>query len=282
MRRFAFAAVLMLAACHSAPLKAAEVGVEAAPIVLGHSHDIASQSLGETRRINIYLPPGYAEGSTRYPVLYLIDGGVEQDFVHIAGLSQHATISGSFQEMIVVGIETTDRRRELTAPATKDATLRVDYPTHGESAKFRAFIADEVKPWVEARYRTRGPNVIMGESLAGLFVAETFLRQPGLFDGYVAIDPSMWWDNNALPAEAPVLLAAQSAGKRTLYLAVANGAPAMRLGQAQFAAAVEAAKRDGLAFTYTQLNDEEHRTIYHRAALAALRVVFANPPETAE
>jgi len=280
--RLVFVVVLLLAACQSAPPKAMEAGGEPAPIVLGHGHEIVSQALGETRRINIYLPPGYAEGATRYPVLYLIDGGVEQDFVHIAGLSQHATISGSFREMIVVGIETKDRRRELTAPATRDATLRTDYPTHGESAKFRAFIADEVKPWVEARYRTTGPSVVMGESLAGLFVAETFLRQPALFDGYVAIDPSMWWDNNALPAEARQLLAAQPPDKRAFYLAVANGVPAMRLGQAQFAAAVQAEKPEGLSFTYTQMNDEEHATIYHRAALEALRLLFANPPETAQ
>lgn len=282
MRCIVVAIVLMLAACQSASVKAADGGGGATPIILGQGFDMPSEALGETRRLNVYLPPGYGEGSTAYPVLYLIDGGVEQDFIHIAGLSQHATISGSFREMIVVGIETRDRRRELTAPAKTDMTLQTDYPTHGESAAFRAFIANEVKPWVESTYRTARPSAVMGESLAGLFVAETFLRQPDLFDGYVSIDPSLWWDNNALPAEAPALLAAQPAGTRTFFMAVANGVPAMRLGQARFAAALKAANPEGLSFSYVQMNDEEHSTIYHRAALDALRVVFAVPREAGQ
>lgn len=277
MKRFLIAAALLaLGACQTtAP--SADAGAAGEAIVLGRGYTIESAVLGEARRINVYLPPGYDAGTQTYPVLYLIDGGVEQDFVHIAGLSQHATISGSFQEMIVVGIETVDRRRELTFPAKKDASLRTDYPTHGESAKFRAFIADEVKPWVEARYRTDGYDAVMGESLAGLFVMEMFLRQPELFDGYVSIDPSIWWDNNALASEAASLLAEHQPGDRDVYLAVANGEPAMRFGQASIAQTLLNGSPPGLGVYYRIMDDEEHSTIYHRAALDALREVFANP-----
>lgn len=279
MKRLLIAtALLALGACQTtAP--AADAGAAGEAIVLGRGYTIESAALGETRRINVYLPPGYDAGTQAYPVLYLIDGGVEQDFIHIAGLSQHATISGSFREMIVVGIETVDRRRELTFPATHDASLRVDYPTHGESAKFRAFIADEVKPWVETRYRTDGYDAVMGESLAGLFVMETFLRRPEMFDAYVSIDPSIWWDNNALASEAAALLAAQTPGDREVYLAVARGEPAMRFGQASIAQALKNSAPAGLGFSYRIMDDEEHSTIYHRAALDALREVFANPAE---
>lgn len=275
----ALIAALALSACQAAPAGMQPVGAEGRAIVLGHAFEVSSAALGETRRLNVYLPASYVEGTKRYPVLYLVDGGVAQDFVHVAGLSQHAGISASFQEMIVVGVETVDRRRELTAPATRDASLRVEYPTHGEATKFRAFIADEVKPWVEKRYRTSGVNAIMGESLAGLFVAETFLRQPDLFEGYIAIDPSLWWDDRALSNETVSLMAAQPPGSRKLYVAVANSGPAMRLPQVQFANAVRNAGKEGLAFTYVAMEDEEHSTIYHRAALEALRLVFANAPD---
>lgn len=278
MKRLAIAAAVLASACQSAA-PASDTVQAGEAIVLGRSYAIESQALGETRRINIYLPPGYGEGAASYPVLYLIDGGVDQDFVHIAGLSQHATISASFREMIVVGVETIDRRRELTFPATHDVSLRTDYPTHGDSAKFRAFIADEVKPWVESRYRTDGYDAVIGESLAGLFAAETFLRQPDLFDGYVAIDPSLWWDNGALATEARALLAAQPDGERTFYMAVAHGVPAMRLGQTALSQAIKTTAKPGVSFTYEIMDDEEHSTIYHRAALNGLRIVFANPPE---
>jgi predicted alpha/beta superfamily hydrolase len=272
-------AALGLGACQTVPVGPAVLNPEA--IVLGQSYTLQSEALGEARRINVYVPPGYVAGAQSYPVLYLIDGGVEQDFVHIAGLSQHATVSGSFREMIVVGVETVDRRRELAFPATSDASLRDDYPTHGESAKFRAFIADEVKPWVEQRYRTDGFDAVIGESLAGLFVVETFLRQPELFDGYIAIDPSLWWDNAALSMQARALVTAQPGGEHAVYMAVANGSPQMRFGQGVLAQVMNTAALDDVSFTYEVMDDEEHSTIYHRAALNGLRLVFANR-ETAE
>lgn len=278
MRVLILFVALLAAACQSVP-PAGVAADDGQPIVLGRSYDITSAELGETRRLNVYLPPGYGAGEKRYPVLYLIDGGVEQDFVHIAGLSQHASISGSYREMIVVGVETKDRRRELTFPAVTDVSLRTEYPTHGSSEKFRAFIMREVKPWVEQHYRTDGFDAVMGESLAGLFVTETFLKQPDAFDGYIAIDPSLWWDKEALARAAPALLAQQKPGAHTLFMAIADSGLAMRLGQAQLAAAVKAAALPDLAFTYVQMFDERHGTIYHRAALDALRLVFANPPE---
>ena len=279
MRSLILVAALLGTACQSAPAANVADASEGQPIVLGRGYDIASAALAEVRRVNVYLPPEYAKGKTRYPVLYLIDGGVDQDFVHIAGLSQHATVSGSFREMIVVGIETKDRRRELTFAAETDATLRKDYPTHGASETFRAFVTREVKPWVEQRYRTDGFDAVMGESLAGLFVTETFLKQPQAFDGYIAIDPSLWWDKEALSRAAPDLLARQPAEGRTLFMAIADAGLQMRVGQAMMAAAVKAVAPDGLTFAYVQMLDEQHGTIYHRAALDALRVVFANPPE---
>jgi predicted alpha/beta superfamily hydrolase len=277
MRWILVVTALGLAACQTNPATTTAPDGEA--IVLGRGYTLQSEVLGEARRINVYVPPGYAGGSAAYPVIYLIDGGVEQDFVHIAGLSQHASISGSFREMIVVGVETVDRRRELAFPAVNDASLKADYPTHGESAKFRAFIADEVKPWVAQRYRTDGFDAVMGESLAGLFVAETFLRQPDMFDGYIAIDPSLWWDNAALALEARTLLNAQPAGEHAVYMAVANGVAQMRFGQGVLAQVMNTGKPDGVEFTYEVMDDEEHSTIYHRAALNGLRIVFANAAE---
>lgn len=286
MKFLLFAAVLTVGACSTGVLRNAGSVAAARQIVLGQGYEIASAALGEARQVNVYVPPDYATSGKSYPVLYLIDGGVDQDFIHIAGLSQHALISASFREMIVVGIATQDRRRELTFPATNDETLRKEYPTHGESAKFRAFVASEVKPWVERSYRTDGHDAVIGESLAGLFVIETFLKQPDLFDGYAAIDPSLWWDNGALAMQARGLLAAQSTGERAgveraVYMAVAKGVPAMRVPQAAVANTLKAVAPAGLNFTYDVMEDEQHSTIYHRAALTALRKLFANPPEAA-
>src|SRR5690349_23301070 len=66
-----------------------------------------------------------------------------------------------------------------------------DLPHVGGSAAFRRFFRDELMPTVERRYRTTSESSIIGESLAGLFIVETFLREPVVFDHYIAFDPSL-------------------------------------------------------------------------------------------
>lgn len=119
---------------------------ETTPIVIGQSLPLESTILGQTRRINVHLPAGYATSGKTYPVLYLMDGGEKEDFPHIAGLAQLGELSWTYREMIVVGIEGIDRRHDLTHP-TSVAKEKADYPTTGGSAAYRRFLAEELKPW---------------------------------------------------------------------------------------------------------------------------------------
>lgn len=246
---------------------------EATPITIGQSYRLESEAMGTERTINVWLPPGYAESGERYPVLYLLDGGVAQDFPHIAGIAQLGTIGGTTRDFILVGVETVDRRRELAFPTT-DPALRKDYPTAGHSAEFRRFLAEEVKPWAEASYRTSGEDAVIGESLAGLFVVETFLKSPGLFDKFIAISPSLWWDNESLAKESAALLAAQPAGERWLWLALADE---KGMGLDPLLAALKAGAPESLRWHYDPRPQESHATIYHPAALTAIRALFAAP-----
>lgn len=245
------------------------------PIVIGQSYALPSQVMGATRTINIWLPSAYIDNpDRRYPVLYLLDGGIGQDFHHISGLAQLGTIVGTTRDMIVVGIETVDRRNELAFPPVADASLKADYPTAGQSDRFRRYIGEEVKPWVEAHYRTDGEDALIGESLAGLFVIETLLHEPALFRTYIAVSPSLWWDKEALVKAAPALLAG-TAGRR-LWLTVADE---QGMGVEPFAALLKERAPATLTWTYRPMPDESHATIYHGAALAAFRDLFAVPQE---
>jgi predicted alpha/beta superfamily hydrolase len=167
------------------------------PITIGETHTLASKPLAQERTVNVYLPADYATSGKTYSVLYLIDGGMDQDFLHITGTSALGALWARSQELIVVGVATKDRRRELTGP-TQDAALLKEFPTAGGSAAFRAFIRDEVMPMVSQTYRTSGETAVIGESLAGLFIVETYLTEPDLFDHYAAISPSLWWDDERL------------------------------------------------------------------------------------
>lgn len=246
---------------------------QSTPVVIGQTWTLDSAVLRMPRKISIYLPPSYAGGENRYPVLYLVDGGEQQDFHHISGLAQLATISGATQEFIVVGIETTDRTNELTYPATDPRYVK-KWPTLGGAPAFRRFIAQEVQPFVDDRYRTSGETALMGESLAGLFVVDTFLRQPGLVDRYVAVSPSLWWDSGSLATQAPALLAAQDGADRTLWLTIADEGGSMQTATDRLVAALKAAPPKGLKWSYAARPTETHASIYHGAALDALRSLW--------
>src|SRR4051794_12743592 len=187
-----------------------------APLVIGDTFPLASKLLGETRRINVYRPPGYDEAKgRRVPVLYMPDGGMAEDFLHVAGLVQVCSGNGTMRPFLLVGVENTERRRDLTGP-TDDPEDRKIAPHVGGSAAFRAFLRKELMPEVRARYRTTDEAAIVGESLAGLFVVETFFLEPDLFDAYIAIDPSLWWNKHKLVEEAAGRLRAWPRLDRTL------------------------------------------------------------------
>lgn len=244
------------------------------PLTIGDTFTLRSEVLGETRRINVYAPAGYAESDTlRLPVLYMPDGGIGEDFLHVAGLVQILSLNGTMRPHLLVGIENTERRRDLTGPTTVAADREIA-PRVGGSAAFRAFLRDELKPAIAARYRTTGEAAIVGESLAGLFVVETLLLEPDLFDTYIAIDPSLWWNEGHLADEAPSLLAGHAGLDATLYLAASSQAEiAARTRQLADTLAAVA----GLTVHHAHLPDEQHGTIYHPAALVAFRAVFAPP-----
>ena len=162
-------------------------GAHTADSVAHDTLTIQSLVLGETRTINVYTPPGYSSGTGTFAVLYMPDGGMAEDFPHVAMTIDSLIRLKRIPPVLVVGIENTERRRDLTGATTvaKDSTIA---PRVGGSAAFRDFIRDElIRRSIAGTVR---PNqaAIVGESLAGLFVVETLLQEPGLFRGYIALE----------------------------------------------------------------------------------------------
>jgi predicted alpha/beta superfamily hydrolase len=246
---------------------------KAVPLVIGETFTVESRALNEARRINVYLPPGYAGSpDARLPVLYMPDGGVAEDFLHVAGLVQVSVSNETMRPFVLVGIENTQRRRDMTGPTENEEDKRIA-PRVGGSAAFRKFVRDELMPRVRSRYRTTGETAVVGESLAGLFVIETFLLEPDLFDTYIAIDPSLWWNNQKLALDAGKQLRARPKLKKALYLACSSEERVPGVAQ-QFAGALEKDAPKGVRWYFAKMPEEKHATIYHPAALKAFREVF--------
>ncbi len=263
---------LMCLATSARPQTGMRAATPATPLVMGETFTIGSKTLDETRRINVYLPPVYKDSANvRLPVLYMPDGGMGEDFLHIAGLVQVSVGNGTMRPFILVGIENTERRRDLTGP-TRNAEDRKIAPRVGGSAAFRKFIRTELIPVIDARYRTTGERAIVGESLAGLFIVETFFLEPDLFDTNIAFDPSLWWNDHALVDSAAARLRATRFGKRTIYLA--NSSQDIDQLSRVLADTLSKVAPAGISWYYEPMMAETHATIYHPAALIAFRRLF--------
>jgi len=143
----------------------------------------------------------------------------------------------------------------------------------GQSAAFRQFIRTDLMPIIETRYGVTSEAAIIGESLAGLFVVETCLYEPSLFDTYIAFDPSLWWNDSHLLAEARPRLATGDHEGTVRYLATSSEVEIANLAR-RLTAALEDAAPAGVTWDYHSMPQESHGTIYHPAALAAFRRVF--------
>jgi predicted alpha/beta superfamily hydrolase len=242
-------------------------------IVIGRSITIDSRVLGETRRINIYAPPGHDTNRAPLPVLYMLDGGMHEDFHHITGLVQVSTGNGTMRPFMVVGIENTERRRDLTGP-TDDPEDRAIAPRVGGSAAFRRFIREELMPEIQRRFHTSDESAIIGESLAGLFVIETFFLEPELFDTYIAVDPSVWWNRGALAQQAVSLLRRPGQPPRTLYVATSDE-PEIQRYVRSIVDALREVDAPGVRWHHEPMPEERHSSIFHAAALRAFRTALA-------
>jgi predicted alpha/beta superfamily hydrolase len=270
---------LLLSAVSAAPLMAAEPTAQtaaASPLVIGETFTIQSQALGETRRINVYRPqPWGLDPKTPLPVLYMPDGGIGEDFLHVAGLVQVLTGNGSMRPFLLVGIENTERRRDMTGPSNVAEDRKIA-PRIGGSAAYRDFLRDELMPQIRQSYATNDERALIGESLAGLFVIETLLQEPTLFNSYIALDPSLWWNHGALLSGAGKQVPSVARSGARLFLA-SSGQPELAASSARLAALLQQASPATLV-KYQPLPEETHATIYHPAALQGLRTLFPAPP----
>ena len=248
-------------------------GLAAESVPAHDAIELQSQVMGETRRINVYLPPQYAEqADVRFPVLYMPDGGLAEDFPHIATTLDEGIRAGEIVPMLLVGIENTQRRRDMTPPTTVDEDRKI-WPIVGESARFRAFIRDELMPEIERRYRTNGETAVIGESLAGLFIVETFFEAPGLFDTSIALSPSLWWNAHALVDASPARLKARASQPERLYLSAADETDIAP----HVAALADALKEHApatLQWMHEPRPDLRHDNIYRSLAPGVLRRLF--------
>lgn len=261
-------------------------------ISIGEVDSLRSEILGENRKIWIYHPGNPSDTSRHYPVLYLLDG--DAHFHSVTGIAQQLTNNSVMPEMIIVAVLNTDRSRDLTP------TRSLRLPTGGEqdflkttggAENFTQFLDRELIPYIEGRFATAPHRMLIGHSFGGLFAINTLLNHPEMFNSYLAIDPSMWWDDRKLLLQSDSIFGTRRFDGKTLFVSVANTmSPGMdttlvaldTTGNTvhirsilDFAKkAATASSSNGLTFAWKYYRDDDHGSVPLISEYDALRFMF--------
>lgn len=252
---------VLIFGCKSAP-------VYNDPIPKHDELTIQSEYVKEKRVINVWTPPNYSQVTDSFPVLYMPDGGIKEDFPHIANTLNKLIEQNKIPPYILVGIENTVRSRDLTGPSEVEYDLK-HVPISGGSGNFRAFIKEELFPEIDKRYRTTGTRAIIGESSSGLFIVESFLLAPDMFNYYIAMDPALWWNDQYLVKNAAELLPNDYGTKKKLWFA-GSDATDISTHARQLEEALKTKSPAQLTWKYTDEPDEKHHTIFRATKEKAL------------
>lgn len=251
--------------------------------VLGRIDEIQSKELAEKRILNIYLPDGYQQNdTTKYPVIYLLDGSADEDFIHIAGLVQFNSFEwvNQLPKSIVVGIATVDRKRDFTFPTSIEADKK-RYPTTGHSDKFISFIEKELQPYIQAKYKTDANKTLIGQSLGGLLATEILIKKPKLFNKYIIISPSLWWDNASLLNQDSEIKENMFKQQTDVYIAVGKEGltpteipRVMEVDANLLTEKIKSFKNKNVKVYFDFLPLENHATIMHQAVSNSFKFLY--------
>ncbi|PZP47240.1 MAG: esterase [Pseudopedobacter saltans] len=229
---------------------------------------IKSEKLGETRTINIWAPKDSTIVIDSLPVMYVLDGGIKEDFPHVANTFSELIKAKKIPPFLLVGIENTQRRRDMTGPTTVEKDKEIA-PVVGGAAKFRDFISDELFAEIAKRYPKTTHKGIIGESAAGLFVMETLFTKTNMFDYYIAFDPSLWWNGQLLTQSAKIYLEKMPPEKKVLWFASSSATDVSPFAQ-QLAQTLAAQDITSLSWNYSDEPEEQHNTIFRATKEKAL------------
>ncbi|MDZ4793464.1 MAG: alpha/beta hydrolase-fold protein [Bacteroidota bacterium] len=266
-------------------------------VTIGTIDSIHSKILAEQRKIWIHVPnSGQADTKQRYPVVYLLDG--DAHFYSVVGMIQQLSqVNGNTicPEMIVVGIPNTDRTRDLTPthvdadPPFMDSTFS---KTSGGGENFVSFIEKELIPYIDSLYPTQPYKMLIGHSFGGLTVINTAVNHTKLFNSYICIDPSMWWDKMNFLKAAKKSFAEKNMSGTTLYVGIANTmAENMDITKVQSDTSIETKhirsildldkyikdqKQNGLKYESKYYSNDDHGSVPMIAEYDGLHFIFGN------
>jgi len=245
------------------------------PVVIGDTVQLQSKTLNEARTLLIAKPAEYDSGTDRYPVLYLLDG--EEHFRYTAAIADFLAASDRIPAMLVVGIASGDdppkRTHDLTPPSSSEVDNRFS-PGGGGADAFLSFLSGELLPYVDRTYRTRPYRLLAGHSFGGLFAIYALTTQPKLFGGYIAADPSLNWNNQAVVAQAEAFFSHTGSLQADLYITATDLSGKVPGEIARFNTALSKSVPAGFRWKFEWMPQEDHMSIPLPSIYRGLETIF--------
>jgi len=239
-----------------------------ASLAVGSNHIFKSKILNEDRPVIVSLPEGYSDSNSSYPVLYLTDG--LQNIWHTIGTIEVLTRTGNIPPLIVVGIESVNRVRDFTITASENNS------ESGGGIKFLRFIEEELIPYIDTNYRTNSFKALEGHSLGGLFAAATLIEKPDLFDAYIIMSPSFWWNNREIISKGKEFFSANPTIEKALFFGVGTYEGGMREELKNFIDVIEEMKPSKLRYEHREMEKEGHMSSPLLSNYYGLKFIFSD------
>ena len=235
---------------------------------------LRSEVLGEDRIVLIRTPVGYETNKVKYPVLYMTDG--DGHMVHTAATIDFLNRNGRISDLIVVGVTNTDRTRDLTPAKSTDKNPagELRFPTSGGADNFLKFFETELIPEIEKEYRVQPYRILAGHSLGGLFAIHSMISKPGLFNSYIAVSPSLQWENGEALKRATDFLKKQKEMKATLFVSLGDEQGGIRENFDSFKELLSKTNIKGFEWQAERMADEDHGSVVLRSHYFGLRKVY--------
>jgi len=235
---------------------------------IGRLDSLYSNVLKEERFVEVFIPEKYKPGSTdKYDVLYVLDGGNWNTGL-INKVQRFLEGESYTPPTIVVSVMGIDRNKDLT-PTHTDS-----WKNSGNGANFLSFIKNELIPYINQKYPANNDNAIWGHSLGGMFVINAMLTEPATFKTYIAVDPSLWWDNEYIQKIAPDKLPALAGLNTTLYISGREGREGAGMKIASFDTILKSMAPPDLNWKIVQYPGETHSSIRLKTTYDGLRFAY--------
>jgi predicted alpha/beta superfamily hydrolase len=244
-----------------------------------------SRMLNEDRRILIYTPKDSVNPEKAYPVIYVLDA--DNHFTQMVEYSKYLSRQDVYviPPLIVIGITNTDRNRDLTPSHSNfdysgklDTTANSPYKNSGGNERFFQFFQKELIPYVNSNYKTQPYRILAGHSFGALTAINCLINYPDMFDAYIAVSPSFWWDQKFLLKLADKKIKEGSTLSKTLFFSDGNEGSSPKspfhTDVLKFDSLLKKRDIKGLDFKYMTYPEESHMTVPVKSYYDGLRFIY--------